>query len=158
MLCTKCNTEKKLKYFHKDKQKEGWYSRVCKECRKKESATHYKQNSERILKRNKKWYRENTDKYNVRYKQYQHSEKYRLTRRVRTNRKKETADWSITFDSLHKLKLRQKKCNICWIKLDWEKKRSVHLDHIIPLSREWKHILSNVQRLCATCNRRKNCY
>jgi len=40
-------------------------------------------------------------------------------------------------------------CNHCGINLNNVKK---HLDHIIPLSKWWKHKIDNVQYLCMHCN------
>lgn len=62
-----------------------------------------------------------------------------------------TSDNSITNQSIIDLLKRQNfHCAICNCYLTYDKKR--HLDHIIPLSKGGKHILSNVQWTCQHCN------
>lgn len=74
------------------------------------------------------------------------------SRRKRKALQKTTADGSITRKALRGLLIRQDyKCAACTSEL--QKK---HLDHIMPLSRGGKHILTNVQWLCPKCNMTKH--
>ena len=159
MICTKCNQELSLSSFDKDKQKASWYRRICKSCRKKESNIYYKKNSHKILSKNKERYFNNKDTYNKWYKNYQKSEKYKAARSYNYLRIKETDDWSINYESLNSLKLKQdNKCAICSCDLLWSGTNKAELDHIYPVSKWWEHIISNVQWTCRLCNRKKNCY
>ena len=159
MLCTICKENLNLSMFGKNKQTNDWYRHQCKLCRKKQASEYYKNNSIRILSRNKNWYRNNKDKYNARYKWYQTTTKYKIIHSGYNSRKRTTHDWSVDTKSLQDLCNKQKnKCAICNTNLTRNVKWQVELDHIIPISRWGTHIIDNVQRTCKTCNRKKNCY
>ena len=53
------------------------------------------------------------------------------------------------------LKIQNHKCGYCNIDLNLSMKRTVHLDHIIPLSKGGGHTICNVVWSCANCNLRK---
>jgi 5-methylcytosine-specific restriction endonuclease McrA len=70
---------------------------------------------------------------------------------------KSTRDSSITSETLEKLYEEQNgECYICGCDLTQLKRRNQHLDHIVPLSKGGKHILSNVAWSCANCNFKKS--
>ena len=159
MICTKCKQDLDLSFFGKNKQHKDWYRHQCKACRKSMAAVYYKKNSKRILNRNHLWCRNNKDKYDMWYRWYQLSQRYKLSRKVRYGQKKTSSDWTINFITLTALKIKQEnKCAICSRELVRDIKWQTELDHIKPISRWWHHTIGNVQRTCRTCNRRKNCY
>lgn len=74
-------------------------------------------------------------------------------------------DWTINYWSLKDIYENQyHKCKLCWIDLqnirliyhNWKNVSWKHLDHIIPLSKWWKHTIYNVQYLCWKCNIHKH--
>ena len=159
MICTKCNNDYDLNMFHKDKQKKIWYRKICKQCRSNQSKIYYKKNSEKILIQNKNWYIKNKYTYNAWYKKYQQTEKYKMIHADYNNKKRTTSDWSINYKSLEYLKTKQNnKCGICNSELLRSIKNKVELDHIIPISKWWLHVIDNVQWTCSSCNKKKNCY
>ncbi len=83
-------------------------------------------------------------------------EKSRLQSLERQYRKLTTSDGSITVKSMRELLVRQNnKCFHCGCDLDFETLRAVHLDHLQPVSKGGKHVLSNVVYSCAFCNMSK---
>jgi 5-methylcytosine-specific restriction endonuclease McrA len=64
-----------------------------------------------------------------------------------------SADGSINARSLQELMNKQNKCcYYCDTPLDFDTIRAIHLDHVIPLSKQGPHIISNVVWSCQTCN------
>jgi len=82
---------------------------------------------------------------------------YKLMKRaVDSKRRKQLtieANGSVTKVSLNALLMDQdSKCFYCNCLLDFNIKRSVHLDHYIPLSKGGTHSIDNVVWSCASCN------
>lgn len=68
-----------------------------------------------------------------------------------------TSDKSVNKSSLQGLLLKQgNRCYHCNSILDHSTEKAIHLDHLIPLSREGTHTISNVVWSCATCNLEKS--
>lgn len=68
-----------------------------------------------------------------------------------------TDDNTITSQALTELKIKQSnKCAYCDVVLDFSAKGTVHLDHVIPLSKGGAHSITNVVWSCASCNLTKN--
>ena len=134
-VCTNCNTEKLLTEYHKDSSKASGYRGVCKDCRytleKEGNKLYRKSEAGKIANANKKG--------------------------RRMSRIKSTCDNTITTDNLKTLKEAQdNKCAYCGIKLDFTVPRNVHLDHVIPLSKDGAHTIENVVWSCASCNLSKS--
>ncbi len=108
--------------------------------------THYLKHRTRYLKEQKDFYQTKEGK-----------EKAVLCSQKRRALKVTTEDGTIGRKSLRKLfKSQDGKCKYCEGVLDFEVKYSVHLDHVIPLSRGGIHSITNVVYACADCNRRKH--
>lgn len=76
-------------------------------------------------------------------------------------RRSKKRDTDITVSWLLQLKKDTISCIICGILLNnnghlWPNGK--HLDHIIPISKQGKHIMSNVRYICAQCNIKKHNY
>ena len=68
-----------------------------------------------------------------------------------------TNDNSITIDKLEQLKQSQNNCcAYCNTPLQYDLPRAVHLDHVIPLSKNGTHTIDNVVWACQTCNLTKS--
>ena len=75
----------------------------------------------------------------------------------RRAQKLSSSDESITNKALQALKMSQNfECAYCSKLLDFSIPFSVHLDHVIPLSKGGKHTLNNVVCSCASCNLKKS--
>jgi len=67
-----------------------------------------------------------------------------------------TKDGSINPTSIKKLREQQNNlCKYCYTFLDMLPSRKIQLDHVIPLSKNGKHIISNVVWSCQRCNLQK---
>lgn len=129
--CTKCKLLKPLSSFHKDKTKLSGFRAVCKSCRyeleKDKNALYLKTLNGKASSANRK-----------------------NKRRALIN---SSSDNSITTPLLMKKREEQNhKCYYCGLPFDYTTKRSVHLDHVIPLSKGGIHSITNVVWSCQKCN------
>jgi hypothetical protein len=72
-ICTKCNKEKQLRYFHNDKSHKDGLCSVCKECRKK-----YKKSYEQKTNYTKQYFKRNHKKLLQYLKEYRKINKLKL--------------------------------------------------------------------------------
>lgn len=170
-LCKTCNELKELSEFVKDKECKDGVRNKCKECKRlerkearvknpeayekrKQASTQWKRdNKEKVKKLNAERYKRN--KYS--YKKYKQSingkcsaAAYGRLRRYRINNK---SDGSITTKSLNDLLKKQMfKCAYCDSDLIISIPFSVHLDHVVPLSKGGSHTIDNVAWSCKICN------
>jgi len=159
-ICTKCNKEKSLKYFSRDKAGKYGLASRCKECRIIISKEYRIKNKKDISERRKKFYKENSKRLIQEKRDYYNTESGRQIRRINNAKRRAlsetTADGTITKESLQLLLNRQdNRCHECNEKLDFITPRKVHLDHHIPLSKGGTHSIENVVYLCQQCNMKK---
>ena len=171
--CVKCNGEKALKLFYRDKTKKDGHSSECKECDNKRFQEYRQKHKKKIAVRRRKYRKRNKEKICNDYQAYYKENKeailknhhnYRLTEngklasaRARHNRRThlKTAIANLTIDQWDKiLTMQNNRCNICGRK--FIKKRLPTTDHIIPLSRGGNLTFENTQALCGSCNSRKH--
>ncbi len=139
------------------------------ERRRIQRRKHYLENKERLNEENKIRYNKNKDKYLQTIKDYRKTEMGRIVHANDTAKrrylKQTTADGTIPIsvglypssEALNELRDRQdNKCFHCGCDLDYEGVNTVHLDHLIPLSKGGPHTLKNVCWSCSLCNLRKN--
>jgi len=149
-LCKKCDIQKDLIFFNKDKSKNDGYRNSCKECQKNYSRNYYIDNKKNIC--------ESSNKY---YKSVCHDIDYQLNRK----------DYMVSykFENFNKIKEYNKEYNL---KNKEEIKEYNHglyngqlnygwdIDHIIPLSsvKTEEDVIrlnhyTNLQPLCSFVNR-----
>ena len=94
--CSKCETEKALKEFHKDRQKKDGLCCKCKNCMREYSG----ENKEKIKQYKKEHYKENKAEINRKSKEYQKENRTRLLEQKREQSKE--------YRSENKEKIRQR--------------------------------------------------
>jgi len=170
------NNKSKIKnYYKNNKDKIKEYQEENKDSIKKRMAKYYKDNKEEILNRTNKYYHNNKDTITLKRKIYVENNKEEIYKRIKKYRQSEkwkimiqsswnkrralkitTATEKITADMLSNILKKQNSCCVlCWVFLDFNIKRFVHLDHIYPLSKWGTHTLDNLQYLCSNCNLKK---
>lgn len=79
-------------------------------------------------------------------------EKHAMRSRLRRARKR-NAEGEHSIEEIKELLSKQKyKCASCFASL----RKSYEVDHVIPLSKGGCNMITNIQLLCVSCNRRKN--
>lgn len=173
-FCTSCHIYKPLEMFTVARRLKDGHKYWCKECSyqhdkkykmkwyipripftKEEYKIRVSIRMKEYLKEYQKTHKE--DK-NRNQKKYIKTENWRLNHILsegkRRSQKNKTDNETIKNTTTMELFIKQdSKCNICWIKLNIDNR---HLDHIIPISKWWPHIIWNVQRLCCKCNLSKS--
>lgn len=135
-------------------QRKEWYDKN-RETINKKKREYYAKNKDTILQKMYKYKLENIDKVMLwKKKDYTNNkERYLYNSKVRKHKQRAVSDNTITRTALKELLVKQNyKCNYCWCNLDINIKYSVHIDHIIPISKWWLNSLSNIQYLCSKCN------
>ena len=144
--CNGCGEQLLLSEYSKNKRgKNGLHAR-CKFCRSYESKGYNLSEDAK-------------EKAKIRMRKYRQTDTYKLTQRNYQHRRREkklsTMDGSIpekrivTQELLDLMDKQDNKCVVCMVDITIT---TAHLDHIIPLSKDGKHTLDNIQWLCPTCN------
>lgn len=134
--CKKCDIEKDICEFNAHNQtKDGKRSR-CKDCTKEEQRQYYKNNKE---------------KENKRAKEYKSNNKAKINNIVARRRSKSKVE--ISKEEQKAIAMIYKEAS----RLTRETGISYHVDHIIPIAKGGKHVLSNLQILTAEENLKKWC-
>jgi len=121
------------------------------------------ENKEAILQKQKKYYEDNKNstKYKDAREKYRTSTRGRIAKRASEGKRraavKSSSDNTITAQALEDLRKTQgNKCKYCGTTLDFSEKGTVHLDHVVPLSKGGPHSITNVVWSCAKCNLTKS--
>jgi 5-methylcytosine-specific restriction endonuclease McrA len=151
--CTRCDKEKELVEFYKERLSKDGFQTVCVACTRIAQAIYHKEwyqkNKESKLLSNAKWHAENPDKMSEYQKSYfkSHPEQSRLKGSRRRARKLNGGVYSVTVKEIADMLKRP--CFYCG-------EESKHIDHIVPLSRGGRHSIGNLIQACASCNLSKS--
>jgi 5-methylcytosine-specific restriction endonuclease McrA len=159
-ICNKCNIEKNIENFRKNKHSRGGYLFTCKICYAAESRLKYQQNIAQERKRSINKYKNNKQYYysmSVKWRE-NNLEKSRIIK-LQAEHKRRALKLNALIDDFSFEKWLQRKevfgnkCKYCGI----EETKEIKLtqDHVIPLSRGGKHMLANIVPACKSCNSRK---
>lgn len=135
-----------------------WYDKN-REAINKKTREYYQNNKDIILPKIYEYKRNNPEKVKLWNKKdyINNYERFVLDRKIRKHKTRAVTDWTINTKSLKELmKNQNSECVMCKCELDIEIKYSVHLDHIIPISKWWLNTIWNVQYLCSKCNLSKS--
>lgn len=147
-VCVKCNVEKQITDFIKDKSRSSGYHPYCRSCQNEYKSRNKTLNTRRAT----DWNKNNPDRRKEICKNW-NNRNYELTRYYKAKRRKRVknlSDGTLTPKSLKNLP--KDFCGICGNILDWSDKSKIHLDHIVPLSKGGSHSITNVQWSHAKCN------
>lgn len=155
--CTKCNTDKSLEQFNKDKRKLNGRESHCKECKKAQLYKWRESNKEHFLEYARSVYASLTDEQRTNKIAVQN--KYRASRLALSmpswtkNRKQQMVSNGIFCISPRDVRsLNNKdKCSACG-----ETEGKFEIDHVVPISKGGRHSIGNLQVLCFNCNRLKH--
>lgn len=159
-VCKKCNIEKKLEEYNKDKYSKDGHRYRCRECTSVEYRNFYYDNLDREIERQVNYQNNNKDKVNKR-RSKKHKEKYysdfiyklkvNVRNRIKMYLKSKNTKSQDTFELVgctpKELKLHienQFKEGMSW---DNHKHDGWHIDHIIPLSSA-----KNEEDVCKLCH------
>jgi hypothetical protein len=134
--CGKCNTEKNLSEFNKNKAKNDGHSATCRNCMKSYTRNHYKENKSYYINKNRKW-KEKVLSFLKEYKENICCEKCGENHpstldfhHLDTDEKEfEISRWRQKASTIKKLKKEIEKCIVlcanCHRKLHWEEKQNL---------------------------------
>ena len=138
-ICSKCEIQKPLNLFSKNKSKKEGLNSVCKECHKTYIKKHYQKNKEYYVENAEIWKTKNPNRRKEIALQYARKN----PDKIRNNFLK--SQYGITLDQFNvKLVSQKYKCVICDNK--FENSRDTHMDHC--------HKTGKVRDiLCGSCNK-----
>jgi 5-methylcytosine-specific restriction endonuclease McrA len=150
--CIKCKKFKDIDDFGKDRTRKSGRHPYCKKCQK----VYINVNKEAKIKRAILWNKNNPERRSEITKKWTVKNKHLTSyyKAVRRKREKNLSDGTLIPENINKLN--KNICGICKKSLDWSNPSKIHLDHIIPLSKNGKHSITNVQWTHAKCNLSKN--
>ena len=133
--------------YHKE-----WYSKN-KETVIQKQKERYEEKKEEIKKYKYEYYKRNSEQIKAYFRELAKTKERQLSQQIHLNRrmalKKTTEDGTVTKQFIFSLIDKQNsECVYCKKDLNL----GFHIDHIQPLSKDGKHISSNIQLLCPTCN------
>lgn len=120
-ICKKCNNEKELSLFSKDKANKDGYTTYCKECLKLKSKKYQDENKEKVKDRRKEFYNENKDiilekakKYHIRNKDIRNKKNREYTENNKEKIKESRKEYYLSNrdEILEKAKLKYKEEDI----------------------------------------------
>lgn len=170
-VCNKCNKEKSLTEYHKNKSAKDGFRSDCKECHCAIVKKYYQENPEKARARHKKYYQEHREQKKANSKKYrkENPEKVKAIKRKYIEENPEKVRES---KRLSQSKRRARKLNTQvevitdellnehWIKKGIDPQRCYHckeglyehLDHYYPLSKGGTHTKENLVPSCEYCN------
>jgi 5-methylcytosine-specific restriction endonuclease McrA len=122
-----------------------------KAAKRKANVRYYKKNKKKELRRNKEWMQNNVERraeYNRRYSQ---EHKFRILLQKNALRSSEVLSRHplLEVEWLFILDFWEWRCPYCGREIT---KDTVHIEHLIPMSRGGLHVMGNVLGSCPTCN------
>ena len=120
----------------------------------------YLKNKEKIKETSKTYRKNHVEELKAQKKEYRKTEACKIATKNNNNRRRsekiKTSNGTISTKALKELIIKQDyKCKYCNCDLDFSVKNSVHLDHVVPLSKGGTHTIENVVYSCASCNLQK---
>lgn len=176
--CTKCKQIKTIDNFNKDKRYKDGYANWCKACFREYHLKWYDENTEEVSQRSKEWYQENKewvrplqnektrDKWKNDPEYRKHKNDYKKEYFETHPEYKQIRQWqrAIKAGKIHKkldgnMFTQEEWQELCtrynYLCLCCKKSKPLTPDHVIPLCKNGKNTIDNIQPLCKECNDKK---
>ncbi len=167
-FCKKCNQNLPIENFSKDSSTKDGYNFYCKSCKLTAAKSWKLKNLDRYRESERQWSKLNRKKRTASYKKWRISniEKARSIN-AKSNRKRRAAKFgsnSNFYTTQSVIELYGSFCHLCNSKINLEASRiigvpgweySLHIDHLVPLSKNGSDSLENVRPSHAICNLKK---
>lgn len=169
--CIRCGIEKVYSDFYVNRTRRDGRQQICKECSKqfniqnKEQMYEYqiknkeriatnkqeyrKKNKKKLKNANAKWYAENSEKVKENVKLWRETHPDAVSEIRHRYRARKKGSNAFRIDHRFIRWLYASSCVVCG------SSKSIHADHVIPLSRGGRHSEGNLQPLCQRCNTAK---
>lgn len=163
-VCTKCNSDKELSEYYKDKSKKDGLSSSCKSCKNKQNIEYQATNKESKAEYDKNRRTVNRETINKKKRDYYHSTgKYVekiwraanwdkvLTYAKNSKAKRRALERSYKLPSTELITWVDNEPKVCkYCGCDCSTK--YHIDHVVPLARGGAHAIHNLVIACPFCN------
>lgn len=155
--CEKCRTltrKRDKERYHNNDARKQWQKEYLKKDevksrRKKSQKVYYNNNKQKILERNKKYHKANSDKRKVYLSSWRKDNKDKIKEYAHRRRVGESGG-DLTSKQIKELFVEHPYCEYC------NSIEDLCLDHIIPISKGGENTLSNVTVACKLCNSSKS--
>ena len=157
-VCTCCHVWKVLDAFNRKKTANDGRDWQCKECKYEKHRRYWQKHPEANKEKSRRAYAKQRDKWRERHKEYflAHQDEMSENHRVVNASRKATqmgAEGSFTVEEFRALcEAKDWRCSYCGTKLT---RRTVTVDHIVPITRMGHNDIVNIAPCCGLCNRRK---
>lgn len=160
--CIKCELEKELSEFHKNKASKDGRVNKCKSCANEEARLWRNKNTERNREIQLRWREKNRESESMRVRDWQkeNPEKCREYNKKRYTQKKATQ-----VEEIDRFKVFERDgwiCQLCREEIpqdlephEWRDPLYPNTDHVVPLSKGGLHTYSNIQAVHRKCNAAK---
>ena len=169
--CKDCERSRLVKFFSKHPRTRDRLQPRCKDCQRAMSKKHYEDNKQEYVDRAAAWAKANPEKAKAQSKKQQ--QKFRRKNRAyylkrHADYKKVNRGQFTEYENRRRARKRGTEvepidrravydrdeglCHLCGDHVNYE---DMHMDHVIPLSREGTHTYDNVAVACEPCNRKK---
>lgn len=165
-VCTKCNVEKPITEYHRDKRSPGGRRKQCKPCRCNQTMDWWYENQERQLARHRDYVDANRDRVReIDRERYYRSRESRLDQALSVTHARRARKVGADFDyAVTRAALRERDgdgCHYCAQPMEFDREGRAYtrdmatVEHVTPISAGGSHTFDNTVLACWGCNSEK---